>query len=309
MSSLRRALSWILLVTAIGYLCYFLFTQWQALASELALIRPGVLIGAIAAALVMVALKSCYHAITFQRLGQTPHLHAGRIVSAYATSQLVRYLPGKVLGVVYEAGKLAPEAPVQCVVAVNIVQGLYTTGLTIGVLAATAAWFFFSSQTLGSTLIAAALALTWTAHQFHLAERLVSWAAKRIPRFRRFDFLPTQFGPGSLLASLVLLAEWVPYFIVWGLLAPTDTNVIHAAILLGSCYAGASLSANLAVVAPSGLFVREAIFVWVGSQLMMDPATLIVLGMLSRLIFTTADVALAPLAWAWSATSPGVRYE
>lgn len=302
-SGLRRGLSWILVAAAIVYLGYFLYSQWQALEEELARIRLGTLLAAMAATLLMLALKSAYHVLTFRRLGQSSALRASRIAGAYAASQVIRYLPGKILGVVYEANQLAPQSPAQRVVAVNIMQGLYTSALTVGILCIAAGWYFSDLPVLGIFLIGLTLTMLWAAHRLHLTERLIFWAAKLVPRLRRIDWLPIPSSKASLLASIVLFAEWVPYFFVWALLAPGDGIVLNSAILLGLCYAGASLAANFAVVAPSGLFLREAIFLWVGSQLSLDPAILIVLGMLSRLIFTLADLVFVPLVWGWEMAS------
>jgi hypothetical protein len=67
------------------------------------------------------------------------------------------------------------------------------------------------------------------------------------------------------------------------------------AILLGGSYAAASFAANLAVLMPSGLFVREAFFLFVASRLGFDPATIIALGAVIRVILTLSDLLFAAM--------------
>jgi len=245
----------------------------------------------------MLALKAVYHVIAIRRLGYRVAPPATRIVSAYATSQVIRYLPGKVLGVVYEMTQLAGQVPAHHVVAANIVQTLHTNALTVLVLTTVLVWVVSGRTALAIVMLTVSVALIWLAHRQHITERSLAWAASRIPRLRTMPPLPTPSGHASLPASLLLLAEWVPYFLFWILLLPAGSLQLKDAVMLGSCYAGASLVANFAVLVPSGLVVREALFLWVGSHLAIEPASLIVLGMLSRLLFTLADAVLVPLAW------------
>ncbi len=293
----RRALQWLLLAAAVGYLGYYLHDQWQALSDELLRLRPSALVTATLAIVAMLLLKSLYHLVVLHRLG-----HAGRpgraaVVSAYALSQVVRYLPGKVFGVIFEANRLAPHVDAHRVVAANVIQSLYTMAFAVGMITVTSAWLLLDLPLLAMIGLAALVALGWIAHRRHHIERFIFWLAGRLPQLRRLSRLPETSSQWSMHASLLLIAEWAPYFLFWALILPRETELLRTAVLLGSSYAGAALAANLAVISPSGLFVREAIFLWMGSQLGVEPPTVMVLGIVVRLVLTLADLLFATLAW------------
>lgn len=296
--AVRSILGTLLVCAAVPYLGYYLVQRWQALGEDIALIQPASLFAAFALLLLMLALKAVYHVISIRRLGNLDGPPASRIINAYATSQLVRYLPGKVLGVAYEVAHLSGQVTAQRVVAANIVQGLLTNALSVGIMASAALWLIADQAALGVALMAFTVAALWAAHRLHLVERTLAWVVVRTPWGKHAPTLPKASGHASFRASLLLLGEWVPYFLCWMLLVPTGPHWLEQGVVLGICYAAASLVGSLAVVVPSGLIVREAVFLWVGTRLAMDPDTLILLGMVSRLLLTLADAALVPLAWA-----------
>ena len=296
-SPARRILGAGLTLAASIYITIYVVNQWPVLASAIEKIKPANTAIAIAMITLMVALKATYHVIALRRLSNDQGPSATKIALAYAVSQIVRYLPGKILGVVYEANQLAGAISTQQIVTANLVQMLLTSALTVAVLAAVAAWVILESVWSASALLAISLIALWLGHRLHLAERFITTVARFLPRLRNLPHIQPSTKHWALAGSLILLAEWLPYFGYWTFLLPGGTNGVREAILLGSCYAGASIAANLAFIMPSGLVIREALFLWIGSQLAMDPPTLIVLGVLSRLLFTLADLALIPFVW------------
>lgn len=306
-SRLRKAFSAALLFGALVYLCYVIATQWSQIGEQLAQWTLVSLLAALAAALAMLGMKATYHAILFQRLGQGRTPGALRIAAAYASSQVVRYLPGKVLGIVYQSNRLAPDVPVFRVVAANLIHGLYTNLLTLGVLTSIVVWSYTANVLLGATLWLCGGLLVALGHRWTAVERATGWLARRLPHRWHRGALPTvSSGWGSaLLCAFLLLAEWVPYFAIWLLLAPaTDiADPTTTAILLGASYAGASFAANLAVLMPSGLFVREALFLFVAGRLGFDPATIVALGAIARAILTLSDLLFSPIMAAVAAVA------
>lgn len=308
-SGLRRGLSVALLLCAVVYLCYVVATQWSDIGAELSQWTIVSLLLALAAALAMLGMKSAYHAMLFYRLGQGNSPGALRIAAAYATSQVVRYLPGKVLGIVYQSNRLAPEVPVLRVVAANLIQGIYTNILSLGVLASIVVWAYTSSILLGLTLWLLGGLIVAIAHRWSAVERGTGWLSRRLPhRWQRGAFPSVSSGwDSAFICAVLLMAEWIPYFAIWVLLVPAAhiADPVSTAILLGASYAGASLAANLAVVMPSGLFVREALFLVVAGRLGFDPATIIALGAVARVIFTLSDLLLSTIMSAISSATGG----
>ena len=265
------------------------------------------LLCAIALATIMLALKAAYHVIAIRRLGNQDGPASSVIVSAYATAQVIRYLPGKVLGLVYETTRLSGKVPAYRIVAANLVQDLLTSALTVGIVATTGVWLLTRDAGIASCTLAIVFAALWGTHRLHLAERSLAWIAGRLPRLRGLSHLEESANRGALVASVILLIEWVPYFGFWALLLPGGSSSLHEAIVLGGCYAAASLIANFAVLMPSGLIVREALFLWAGTQLSIDPADLIVLGLISRALFTLADGIFVPFAWIYGRALSGIH--
>ena len=295
----RRALGWLLAAAALLYIGHYIHSQRVLVADAVLRMRLADLLFALLLAIAMVALKTVYHALALWRLwgeSSQPWPRFARIARAYAGSQVVRYLPGKVLGVVYEANALSGEVALHRIVIATLVQYLYTTALSVAVLAAVVVWIAWQNLAAALAIVSLSVAALWVGHRWHLAERVLARLAMIIPRLRN---IPAVDGAGSrlaLAASLVLMLEWIPFYGYWWALLPAGDAEIAKAIVIGTCYAGAALIANLAVVMPSGLVIREALFLWIGTQASVDAASLVVLGVLSRVLFTLADLTLAPLA-------------
>ena len=61
------------------------------------------------------------------------------------------------------------------------------------------------------------------------------------------------------------------------------------AMLLGAVYLLAAVGSLLIIVVPSGLVVREALFVWLGSRYGFEPAMLLFLGLILRVALTFSE--------------------
>lgn len=310
-STLRRIVSALLFAAAFAYLCYVVASQWSEIGHEFSQWGIATLLAALGAALAMLSFKAGYHVLQFSRLGQGSRPGALQIATAYAASQVVRYLPGKVLGIVYQSTRLAPEVPAFRVVAANLIQGIYTNLLTLCVLASILASVLTGDARVGIVLwLCGGLAVT-LGHGQCAVERGTHWLARRLPHRWHRGALPV-VGNGwasAIPCAALLMAEWLPYFAIWFLLAPSTASAdpLTTAILLGASYAGASFAANLAVLMPSGLFVREALFLFVASQLGFDAATIIALGAVARIILTLSDILFAPIVHAVAALAGGRR--
>ena len=295
-SRFRSFVGAVLLVLAIAYLGLALRSQWGEIGPALAARELWTLAAATALAITMVALKAAYHVYAFRRLGVLRTTSALRIVSAYAGAQVARYLPGKVLGVVYESNRL-PEVPWQQVVAANVIQGLQTMTYTVVVLLAIGVWLWSNVPTAGISLVIGGSAAAWAAHRWNLMEHAFNTLMRRLRKARVDARLHDPSPRHSLRSTAILAAEWLAFFTTWALLMPESDAGLRDVLLLGACYSAAALAASFAVLIPSGLVVREAIFLWCGTQLAVDATTLVILGLLSRIVLTLADVLLPAAAW------------
>jgi hypothetical protein len=293
----RQIIGRVLVTSVVFYIGLYIFNNRLVLIDTVQDVEFYNIALAVCAVTMMVAGKTAYHVVALRRVSHNNAELSLKIALAYSISQVVRYLPGKILGVVYEANRLAGAISTQQIITANLVQMLFTNAMSIGVLASVAVWIALKSIAAALGLLAIAVSLVWCGHRFHLAERVITNTARVLPRLRNLPHVPPGTKHWAFTGSIILLLEWIPYFSYWTFLLPSNINTIPDALLLGSCYAAASFAANLVLVMPSGLIIREALFLWVGTQLSIDPATLIVLGALSRLLFTLGDLVLIPLVW------------
>ena len=296
----RPELSWILLITAAIYIAHYLFGQWPTVLEAMSQFTLMQVICGAACITLMVWLKATYHAICLRPLGIKVSTRSSlrHLTSIYAQSQIARYVPGKIFGVAFEANRLGREFSLPTIVFINLTQMLHTQLATLGIMLVAALWLLnFRSEAL---LICSVFAFTllWASHYWHLPLKLLTFLTTRYTNFTSTQTRATSNLWRSLLLTLILVLEWLPYFAYWIIILSNLAIPPQKVILLGMVYAASALASALVLVVPSGLLVREALFLWAGSQLLIDPALLILLGVFSRILFCVADIALIPLTFA-----------
>lgn len=294
---LRRVFSGALIIVATVYVIALMVSQWQSMVEAAARFSLTAFIVAVTLLVVMGALKAVYHIFALRRLVDDNSLHQTDIALTYAVSQIVRYVPGKVFGIVYEANELASKVTPDRVVLANVVQMLHTSVLSVAVFIAVAAWVLSGSSAFALGLLGLGAALLWLSHRAYAAERLGVSLSRFLPAVQKLRSNGWGSRHFALTCSALLLLEWLPYYGYWSVLLPPGSDWVSEAILFGSCYAAAAMVANLAVVMPSGLIIREALFVWLGTQLSMDAAHLLFLAAVSRSLLVVADLALVLVVW------------
>ncbi|MGZ6769649.1 MAG: lysylphosphatidylglycerol synthase domain-containing protein [Mycobacteriaceae bacterium] len=211
---------------------------------------------------------------------------AGR---CYLVGQLGKYLPGSVWAFVLQM-ELARRADVPRAtgfVAVLVTVGLSTaSALVVGLLGLPA---LFSYSALVAWVVVAAVPVALVCSYPPVLTRLVNLALRilrRSPLPRRLTFRGVAPALGWCAVS------WVLYGISLWLLA-SDQSIPGAGGLV-KCVGALALAMTagvLAVVAPSGIGVREAVVVAALTPY-MDPGIALGLALASRLVFTVAEVVL-----------------
>ena len=210
-----------------------------------------------------------------------PAPEAGRI---YLVGQLGKYLPGSVWAFVLqvELSKRAGIPRATAFVAVLVTVGLSTTtALVVGLLALPSVLHVL--PVLGWVVVATVPVALVCAHPAVLT-RLVGLVLAVLRR----DPLPRSLtARGVLTAAGWLVASWALYGAHLWLLAGSQGGVgvlgCTGALALGM---GAGV---LAVVAPSGIGVREAVIAGVLAT-QLDPGVALGLALASRLVFTLVEV-------------------
>ncbi|GAB3334792.1 lysylphosphatidylglycerol synthase domain-containing protein [Marilutibacter aestuarii] len=289
---MRRILTWTLVLAAAAFLAYTLVPQLSELRTSL--VRVSWLNVALAsmAAVPMFALKGIYHLNLLDRLSgsRTSRRHG---LPIYLQAQIVRYLPGKIWGVVYQAQRMTTTNRATDVVIANLWQMATTNLLAVGVVSSVLLAFRYSLAWL-LLLIPVVIAIEW----LHRNPTIESWAMHRIHRLSPRLMPappPARLPPMPIKGSAILCAEWVFYFLAFFVFLH-DRSSWHETIMSAAWYGGASLIALLAFVVPAGIAVREAIFVGSPQIAGLDAATLAVTAALARATFFFAELVVAAVS-------------
>lgn len=295
--TVKRVFGALLVFSAFLYMGHLVAENLEDFKSALLSLSPWQLLGALVSAVVMLLLKALYHAFLCKRLSGGSGVLLD-LVPAYCAAQIVRYIPGKIWGVVYQANRLSSSMHLGQVITANAVQTVLTNLLSAGVIT--------------SILLAAHLEQLWPLvgiilsivlveyiHRTPVLERRLLSLAYRVMRKSAPENLHVL--PHRSIGTSVLVLEWIAYFAVWFFVLGGAIGVKET-IVLGAWYAAASLFAIAALAVPGGLAVREAIFVALGSFSTQGVAALVVYATALRLILTVAElvcVALVEITRRW----------
>ncbi|GAA0714036.1 hypothetical protein GCM10009105_18090 [Dokdonella soli] len=291
----------LLVVVGLLFVAYALRGQVNELASEAIAMPTWIYPVVILLATATVVLTAALHSVVVSTIA-TPPPPPARVRYAYAASQVARYVPGKVFGVILETQLLAPALDLRQVISATLVQTLLTyawagIGATI-VLCALA-----THSTWMLTLMAPVLALLWLTQRRRWLERILS---SLMPRLGSIDKPVVSIAVDRHQAwrgTTLLAVQWVPFFAMWVLLSDPGHGM-SAACWLGASYLLASIGGSLLVLIPSGLVVREAAFLWLGGLYGLPAASLMTWAIVVRLALTIADVLTLPLLWAAAQRRP-----
>ena len=287
----RRMLGWLVMPVALGYLGWLLHGQWSELHRALKLIEPIWLALALIPAAGMYLIKAYYHVRILRQL--EPPLPAwADIMRAYCEAQVLRYLPGKVWGVVFQGARLKQVVSLPGVIAGNLIQTVYTTGGTVG-LCGVAALALLLDEPIYWILLLPGVLLLALLHRMALPERLGLVLLQRIVRQTPLPLKSPPLRETAMVIAL-LAADWLMFWAAWMLFA-ADLMPPATAVQLSLCYSVAALTANLAVLMPGGLVIREALFVLIGQRLGYGSEQLLLLGLLARVLFMAAELLVIPI--------------
>lgn len=291
---LRRGASALLLIGGLLFVMQALRGQLADLPAAAADIPPLVFPALVLLATLTVLVTASLHAEIVEGT-VAAHLDPARVRYAYAASQVARYVPGKVFGVILEAQMLAPVLGVGQVVAVTLLQTLLAYAW-----AGTAAVCILGALALDSgwpTLLApVVLGLLWLAQRNRWPERARSLLPDGTRGATAREHSTESSRRSALRGTLLLALQWVPFFTMWILLAAADHGFAGAS-WLGASYLLASITGSLLVLVPSGLVVREAAFVWLGGLHGLPASSLLAWAVIVRLALTFADILAVPVLW------------
>lgn len=289
---IRLSLSLILLFSATLYIGRILqgeSTNLQAAFESLSFQRIGA--GLILATLTL-ACPTIYHVLVVERLSPARGFRR-RIAAAYSLSQLVRYVPGKIFGVLFEVNYLRGAVNANVLVLSNLVQMVYQYAVS-ALFALLGMSVFFGGSAWFWCLSATAVAVVFFAHREAWGERTLLWLARRTPGLSSLITASVNRNHAPLASTIWLTMDWMFFIGVWYVIDLGTFNVTPYA-LLAACYAIASVLGTLAIVVPSGLLVREGFFIWLAHLIGFDPIALVTYAVLIRIWLTAGDLLTALL--------------
>jgi glycosyltransferase 2 family protein len=224
----------------------------------------------------------------------------GRALRLYLTANLIRHVPGRFLGVAYQATLPLPGLSPAAMVHVNIMQILAGIGGNV-LMGAGIVSFCTGAPVVGAAVAALTLPAMMLLLTARAPARLRRWALERGPvRLREVigEATPAVRKLDLLKAVLVQMAGWLPYLTAWHLLGRVFPPLANQAlVMLAASYSLAWAAGFIAFVTPGGLGVREAVFMLLGS-LGAPREPLAFLTVFARLWGLGGDV----LAWAAAST-------
>lgn len=285
----------VLFIGAIVYISSILINNSDGLWRALERVSWWNICAAILIAIPMYYVKAIYHLYSLRRIshGNVP----ASAISAYLQSQIVRYLPGKIWGLIYQSQKMLSYAAPSQIVMANIFQMLMTNIMALGIVFALVAGELFDGV-LFYLFIPLTICVVEINHRHSYIERnIIKLIVKIIPKVDAK--LANNCAAIRWNASFLLLIEWFFYFaaffaLLWGGYSPSD--IFSIAIW----YSAASLISLLFIFIPAGIIVREALFVSVATFFSGDQADLLVIASLLRLVWVLSEICTAALSSAYN---------
>lgn len=292
MDKSKKLFSLVIFSVATCYLFYAVMPGYQPALALLQRISVGDLALAIVSAVLMLLLKAAYHLLLIRQLTSKQYNFLD-IVPSYLQSQIVRYLPGKIWGLVYQSQQLKGKASGSIVILANFFQMLNTNLLAVGIIFAVVAGQLYGELWL-YLLLVCVVGITELLHLFPYYQMLIFKALARFSK--QFNqSLPSQpLRTFPIRGTLVLLLEWLFFFLVFYFLFH-HSYTWSEVLLVAVWYASASLIAILAIVVPAGLVVREAIFIAGSSMLPVDSSAFVAVAAVLRLILLVAEFLVIPI--------------
>lgn len=192
-------------------------------------------------------------------------LGMGRVLSLHFSGQLLRYLPGRFWGYVYQAGVTHGEVSKASLARANIDLMLYSivgsaivAGVVVTVRLEYPLWTAVIIALAGMAVIGV-LFMGGVGLLLHSIGRVLPERLNRVV----LAIADSGISAGMfLIVNSVFLLSWVAYLAGWNLLGtayPAYAQVDF--ITLGALYSLASIIGILAAITPAGLGVREASFI------------------------------------------------
>lgn len=284
----RLLISIILVLSAVAWISFTLWGSIGHLKTSLQTLEIRYVALSIIPAVLMVFITAyAYFLILSSMVSLIPA--ARTVMTPFITSQVVRYLPGRIWGIFYQVQVRDNSVQTHSVVKANVVHFILFTVNSVAV-AVSAYVYYDNGITAGFITFATLISLVFLVLKTSLLQRIASLAARISIREEQ----PRGVDSRDLLILGLLQLEWLLYLMACVLMLPGHVNFTDA-LIIASNYVVAWLFGIIATVMPSGLIVREASFLWLCSLFSFGSADMLAFTIAARILFTFADLVAAAL--------------
>jgi hypothetical protein len=248
--TLVKAARFTLFTAALGFLVYYLRRNWADVAGVLKEFDPILVIGAAVLVTASLFCKALLNLYLLKTLMHTP-LADSTLLHSYAESQIVKYLPGRIWGILFQASSLRNNIRRSDVWIVNIFQMLALNATALVVLMVAVMFVDALGATLKWLVVGGGL-LLFVILYFNLGRgfRLLKVEEATVKKYAGLI-------DGALVgrAVIVVALDWAFYIGMWLALAHEKLSVFETLITAVS-YTTAAIVGWLRVFLPNGLIAR-----------------------------------------------------
>lgn len=282
----RRLIGAVLFIASIYFISYMLSANWDNIIPAISDFSVSTLSIAILASLLMLFFKGIYNERIISALNGDNRFNF-HILYSYSISQLIRYIPGKIWGVLYQGLHLNGIIPMQVITAGNILQYIFTNLFSLLIIVSIAS-IYFKLEIVSLIIFLFSIFMLRYLHNSTFFSRYIMNKLEQVTQKEKCTSSPIK----AEFSVTLLLLDWVFYIAIWAIILPGTADSMDF-IYLSALYASASLMSLIAVFSPGGLAVREALFFFLGSYLGYNEESLLTYGLLLRLILTFSEILFA----------------
>lgn len=297
---MRILIKWIIILASLTWIVGLLFKDFRQIGDIISDSSPLLLF----ISLVVGTISLSFNALIFGLLVNDKKdwgIPTPVMCVLYFNSQIIRHLPGRIWGVVYQlTHRATTHIPRSHLVKANLEHSALSLS--------SAALFFFLLVYLRSSpilIIAMIIIYYLTAYYFYTSEKPANLINQMIQKSKwcrteqkgLIEPLQPRFALGILTANFL---SWIFYIVAWYFLlgAYVKFDLIQTTLVLAS-YSGAWVIGFISLITPSGLGIRESSFLILAYSF-DTPERLAFFAVLVRIWLIFIDLILAFFSFLWA---------
>lgn len=272
------------LILAFIILFYYIFRNWPAIIHELRQFHAINLILALIMVVGSLLSKAILNMLLLQRF---LHIRSNNIslLTSYAYAQIIKYIPGKIWSIMYQASQLSENIKKRDVWVINLYQ-LFLSVIFV-ILISLITFLYVADIAIGLKWVIMGMSIAFIIFFYLKKEFLLKLFHLDNEILKKYlIFFKGDVGFKTLI---ILVVDWLFYFAMWFCLCYPQLD-FSGIYLLAVNYAVASALSLLIFFLPNGLVAREAFFIAISQYLKSGTSFLLVCGLTIRFLYTAGDL-------------------